>query len=412
MVTIERENSPEQQGDVQHDLEYHWQLDPVTASEVAQSISDIGVQHIHDLLDDIEQQPEATLKRDENREEVRKIFSGESEKQLIILGPCSLDTDSNYTELFDYIETLQNEHPDVMFGVRLNGAKPRSSGGNTGLFPSTTPGKRQKQLDVYDDAYSRGLAIFTEVTDKDQFGVLAPYLTGAWMGARDMASTDLRTLFSATRMNVMVKNATDGRLKSLQDAVKAIGSSSKENDGSGVNLGYLASTCQHEDIGPAVFTVGEGNKNVALVARGYELSPEEFDGDQIKIKDVEELNDEEKLEREEMAFEYLGKVCMLAAKLNLVALLDGSHEVPRMFSLDKKNENRFLAVLKKFRKGAREHRIKRVDRLRGYLGEVSVNNGSTDVNLVLTKETKSDLSAEVLEFKRLEGTIQSLGEPA
>ena len=292
MVAIEQTQGHEQYSDLQGKLEHHWMLDPLVASEMAAGMGESGVAHIDALLESIEAQGDAIAKRDEHRQEVQKIFTGESDKKLIILGPCSLDDETDYTELFDYVEELQAEHPDSVIGMRLNGAKPRTQGGNTGLFPSTISGQRQKQLDVYQNAFQRGIPIFTEITDKDQFGMLAPYLTGAWLGARDMASTDLRTVFSATRLNVMVKNAVDGRLASLEAAVVAIGNSTEENKGSGVNLGYLGATCKHEDGGPAVFTVGEGNPNVAIIARGYELREEESDGDEIRL--VNKLSKEER----------------------------------------------------------------------------------------------------------------------
>lgn len=400
MVTLEGSKNPEILPDLQSKLEHHWMFDSVTAHELAIAMPEEGTEHIDALLSRIEQQgPEAIQKRDDNRLEVQKIFNGESDKKLIILGPCSLDADTDYTELFDYIEELQFDNPDAMFGLRLNGAKPRSSGGNTGLFTTTKPGGRRKQYDAYEDAFQRGIAIFTEVTDKDQFSVLAPYLTGAWIGARDMASTDLRTLFSATRLNVMVKNAVDGGLTSLRDAVSAIRKGTEENDGSGVNLGHIASTCRHEDGGPATFTVGEGNPNVAIIARGYELRDEVYDGNEIKmVKNVSEK------EAEALAVKHLSEVCMIAAQVDCAAALDGSHKVPEMLSIDKKHRaygDRFLSVLRKFKVAGKEGRIRNVERLSILLGEISVNVGITDKNLVLTALNKKLVADEIREFKNL-----------
>jgi phospho-2-dehydro-3-deoxyheptonate aldolase len=401
----ERVHNYEDRSVIEDKLTHHWMLDSVAAKEIAVNTSDESCEHIDNLLLDIESQWPAVQKRDENREEVRKIFSGESDKKLIIIGPCSLDADTEeYTELFDYVEELQKQHTDVVFGVRLNGAKPRSRGGNTGLFPSTYPGRRRKQLDAYDDAFQRGLAIFTEVTDKDQFGRLAPYLTGAWLGARDMGSTDLRTVFSATRLNILVKNGPDGRISTLQDAVTAIGKNTKENDGSGVNLGLLSYGVRHPDGGPAMLSVGEGNKNVAIIARGYEIDEEEID-DEGNIQVVSKLTKEE---REQKTYEHLSNVCKLAKKLGRIALLDGSHEVPRMMSFDKKDGSRFLKVLRKFRAAAAERRIDSVERIRGYLGEVSVNAGITDKNLELNDETKRELTGEFREFVKLDLTANAI----
>jgi len=402
MVDVqERATGYEDRSLMESKFRHHWQMDPVAAKELANGITEEHSAHVDEVLLDIESYWPAVEKRDRNRDEVRKIFNGESDKQLIIIGPCSLDAETDYTELFEYVEQLQGLHPDVVFGVRLNGAKPRSRGGNTGPFLSTIAGRRRKQLDAYDDAFQRGLAIFTEITDKDQFGRLAPYLTGAWLGARDMGSTDLRTVLSATRLNVLVKNSTDGRLSSLRDAVTSLAKNTEQNEGSGVNFGWLSYSYTHPDGGPAAITVGEGNPNVALVARGYELDHEVMD-EAGNIKLVSVLTDEE---REAKTYENLGNICTLAARLGKIALLDGSHEVPRMLRLGDKTEgSRFLKVLRKFRAAVRERKIANADRIRGYLGEVSVNAGITDKNLELTKETKRELADEFDQFIKLDAS--------
>lgn len=398
MVAIGTERGHEQYVPVADLLQNHWMLDEVTANEVAQSSTAEGTQVLHDLVEVVESNPEALQKRDENRDEIIKIFQGESEKKLIVIGPCSLDMEAKYTQLFDYIEELQVQHPSAVIAWRGNGAKPRSGIGPTGTFNSMTPGSRKRQLEIYKDAFERGIPILTEITDKDQFATLAPYLSGAWLGARDMGATELRKLFSATRLPVLVKNSTDGRIKSLWDAIKAIRSNTETNKGSGVSMGFLSTEALHEDGGPAMFTVGEGNPNVAIIARGYDLDEEQFDGETLEL--VSTLSE---AEREQKAIEHLSKMCMLAAKVDCVAILDGSHQVPRMFSEedDKKEGGRFLNTIKKFRQAARERRIKNVERLVGYLGEVSTSVGFTDVNLVLTDEVKREISAEVHEFKNL-----------
>ena len=400
MVMNETNLGYEQQKDLQQTLASHWMYDPTVILELSQSLPQEGIDVVNDLAADVELNPEGIQKRDQNRAEVTDILRGQSDKKLIIIGPCSLDLEADYTKLFDYIEKLQVENPDAVIAWRGNGAKPRSGVGNTGTWSNIAPGSRKRQLEIYQDAFARGIPILTEITEKDQFSQLAPYLTAAWAGARDMESTDLRKVLSATRMPVLVKNSKDGRLKSLWDAIKTIRSNTAQNDGSGVNLGYIAATCRHEDGGPASFTVGEGNPNVGIIARGYELRQEVLTDDGIILEEVLSAD-----ESEAKAFQHLNDVCTLAARLSCKALLDGSHRVPSMFSLEDKNENRFLAVLKKFRHGVKQERIQNAELLIGLLGEISVSHGKTDKNLVLTPETEAELEDEIIEFKRLSATV-------
>jgi phospho-2-dehydro-3-deoxyheptonate aldolase len=395
MVAVEAEIKSSGVQETEQLLTHHWMYDPLTAYELAQSLPAEGQAVVRDLVATVESNPEALARRDENRQAVIDILSGESDKQLIIIGPCSLDLEADYSRLFGYIEDLQGEHPNAVIAWRGNGAKPRSGVGNTGTFNNTTPGSRKRQLDIYEDAYTRGIPILTEITDKDQLSVLAPYLTSAWLGARDMGSTELRKLFSATRLPVFVKNGVDGLVKPLWDAIDSVRSTTEDNQGSGVNLGYIAATCKHEDGGPASFAVGAGNPNVAIIARGYDLAEEVFDGESIKM--VNHLTPEE---REDKAVEHLSSMCMLAAKVECLVILDGSHKVPGMFSESSTDERRFLTVLGKFRQAAQEGRIKNVERIRGLLGEVSVTHGFTDRNMVLTPETEREFEQEVSEFEQ------------
>jgi phospho-2-dehydro-3-deoxyheptonate aldolase len=401
MVAKESQLGHESRSYIEQTVMYHYMLDPLTAHEMATTMPTEGLEMVKELVADVESEPEVLLKRDENREEVIKILNRESDKQLIIIGPCSLDLEADYTELFDYIQQLQKDHPDAVIAWRGNGAKPRSGTGSTGLHANTDEGSRKRLKEIYMDAFKRGIPIFTEITEKDQFSDLAPYLTAAWLGARDMGSTELRKVFSATRMAVFVKNGEAGGIKSLWDAIDTLRSNTKDNKGSGVNLGYIASTCRHKDGGPASFNVGDGNPNVAVIARGYELDKENFTGEEETSGDIEMVSDLTEEEREELTYEHLGKICMLAAKVDCAVILDGSHKVPNMLSLKKDNEHRFLGVLKKFRKAAKEGRIMNFKHIRGYLGEVSVSHGKTDKNLVLTTETKKEIDNEIKEHRKL-----------
>lgn len=384
-------------------LMHHWMLDEAVANEFSNSVGDEGLANLRHILDPINSMPEAVKKRDVSREEVINIFNGESDKQLFIIGPCSLDTETDYTELFDYIEELQDHNPGAVIGLRANGAKPRTGKGNTGLFNNTIEGSRSRQLEIFQNAFRRGIPIFTEITDKDQLGTLAPYLTGAWLGARDMGSTELRKTVSAYQLPVMVKNSKDGRVASLRDALLAVGSNTEQNDGSGVSLGSIASTCSHKEGGPTMFTVGQGNKHVAIIARGYDLTEEVIEDGQVKTKSISELMSPE--QAEQLAIDHLSKVCMVAAEVHCAAFLDGSHDVPAMLLMDKRDGNRFLNVLRQFIGYAKEGRIRNVNHLRGFIGEISVSEGKTDVNLTLGTKVKKALQTQINKFKELDAVV-------
>jgi len=385
--------SPElaQRPGLQQQLEYHYGLDEIAAAELSVGVTDLGAQHIESLVHDVEAQPEALQKRDDNRREIGRILSGESDKYLIIVGPCSLDNETDdYDKLLDYIEELQAENPGAVIAFRANAAKPRTSDGPTGLFNSVNPEDRQLMLDVYKEAFKRGIPILTEITNINEFNVLGPYLSAMWLGARDMTSTSLRKLFSATNLPVLVKNGLDGKAETVESAITAIGSSTEKNEGSGVDLGFMASTYLIDGL-PAMVSVGNGNKNVGIIARGHELPKEA--GPIQRLRAVRR---------------HIGELCLLSEKVGCTVIIDGSHSVPPMLKIEKGDRNRFPKVLDIIFKAASQGKIPKFDRVVGLLGEIGTTEGKTDKNFDMLEEVnRKRISLHLRRFQRLRTKIQA-----
>ncbi len=355
-------------------LQDHWAMDRAAADELGDRIETFGQTGVIDaVLENLSD--EAVRRRDNNRDAIGKIFRKESDKGLAIIGPCSLDDLTDYTSLFDYIDEMQEEHPEDVFAVRLNDAKPRTSGGWTGLWYSTDPDERKKIFDVYSQALERGIPIMTEITQTTQLGALGPMLSGIWLGARDMSSTSLRTMASAIHLPVGVKNGVDGDLLTIENSVKAIRSSTAQNEGSGVDLGTIASSHASLGIPTGILPVGEGNPSVALIARGYNL-PENMPSDQKRIA----------------ALGYLSSVFTLGTKLGSAVMIDGTHSVPPMFDVDRKNPDRIIPVLEEFNNAIRQGELEDAEQLVGIIAEVGPNIGRTDPNYVLDDDRKAQLA--------------------
>lgn len=353
-------------------LEHHWMLDSEAAKNVATLMSEEQAKDIEQGFADISLA--AAQLRDHNRQEIGAIFSGTSDKKLIVLGPCSLDTDVDYTVLFDYIKELQEQHPESVIAFRGNGAKPRSGKGWTGLFYGTTA-ERQRLFDIYAEAVERGIPILTEVTEAEQLGALAPFLSGVWVGARDVESTALRGKFSAFHLPVAIKNGRNGNVEIVAKAVETVKASSLENDDSRVFLGQIAMRPDSPGIATLPVQVGKGNEHVAIIARGYEL-PEETKA----------------AEKRRLAIEHLSDICMLGAEIGSSVLIDGTHGVPPMFDIDKREDKRFLSVLNIFRQAIEKGEISNPEQIKGVIGEVGPETGRTDPNLLLDAPNREELS--------------------
>ena len=356
---------------IQSQLEHHWMLDSLAAGSVATQLSDDEVLKIQNVTAELSQN--AISARDHNRQEIGDIFTGASSKKLIVLGPCSLDTDAAYTGLFDYIQELQSDHPDAVIAFRGNGAKPRTGTGWTGLFYGSEQDVKML-FDIYTQAAERGIPILTEITEAEQLGALAPFLSGVWVGARDVESTALRGKFSAYHLPVAIKNGRTGDVNIVEKAVETVRANSKKNDNSRVILGQLAMQPDSPGVATKPVLVSEGNSQVGIIARGYELP-----------------GDISKKEKRKAAIKHLSDICMLGSKVGCAVLIDGTHSVPPMFDIDKKGSQRFLHVLKKFHVAIRKGEIMNPEQIRGIMGEVGTETGRTDPNLILNIENSNQL---------------------
>ena len=190
-----------------------------------------------------------------------------------------------------------------------------------------------------------------------------------WIGARDIEPTERRGTMSAFHLPVGIKNSTRGSDNVLlTDTFKAIRSNSANNKNSGVHIGQLAMTADSPGIPTSIVPVGEGNTQLAIIARGYSL-PDNMDPD---IK-------------EEAAINHLSDLCELGDSEGAAVLIDGTHGVPPMFNIDRKHPDRFLRVLDKVHHAIQSGRIRKAHMLAGVMGEVGIVEGQTDINLLLSE---------------------------
>ncbi|MBI4101332.1 hypothetical protein HY441_02590 [Candidatus Microgenomates bacterium] len=360
-------------------LEHHWALDSQAAQVLAEQIEKDGqtrrIEMVVEQFDAI-----AIERRDQNRDRMKNIFTRASKAGFITLGPCSIDDYSDYGALFDYIGELQETYPDDQFAIRLNNAKPRTAGDWTGMWYSLDRDERAAMFNVYQRAVDRGIAVVTEMTQETQLGALAPWLSGYWLGARDMPSSTLRTVSSVYHLAVGVKNGIDGNPKDVANAVKVIRSNSADNRYSGADLGTVAATADFRGLATGVLPVAQGSQEVAVFARGYPL-PEDMTA----------------RERRTRALEHLSRMCTLGAQLGCAVVIDGTHDVPPMFDIDKKDPDRIIPVMQEFNRAVADGSIRDAHHLAGVIAEVSTSEGFTDPNYVLDTERKRQLGELVAE---------------
>lgn len=163
------------------------------------------------------------------RREIEGILSGNDNRLLAIVGPCSIhsrEAAEKYAENLAPLARKVNEH--VLVVMRCYFAKPRSVIGWKGFFhdPDLTGtediqngARRMREIAL--SITEHGLPIGTEVLDQFMVQYIDDLVSWSCIGARTVESQLHREVASGLSMPVGFKNATTGDTKSAVDAVEA-----------------------------------------------------------------------------------------------------------------------------------------------------------------------------------------------
>jgi 3-deoxy-7-phosphoheptulonate synthase len=203
----------------------------------------------------------------ETRDRIRNILSGQDQRLLVIVGPCSIhDVNAalEYGEKLSYLRTQLQDQLEIVMRVYFE--KPRTSLGWKGLIndPHLNGSydinfglrlARKLLLDLAD----MGLPAATELLDPITPQYIADVISWTAIGARTTESQTHREMASGLSMPVGFKNGTDG---SLHTAINAMLAASQPHCFLGINLEGLAS-----------IVTTTGNPDGHIVLRGGKHGP-------------------------------------------------------------------------------------------------------------------------------------------
>ena len=201
------------------------------------------------------------------RAEISRILSGEDDRFLLIVGPCSIHDLKGGREYAEKLAKLAAEVRDrVMVVMRVYFEKPRTTVGWKGLImdphldgthdiPTGLRMARRFLRDVLD----LGLPTATEMLDPITPQYIADLTCWSAIGARTTESQTHRQMASGLSMPVGFKNATSGALQPAINAIKAAMSPQ-------TFLGI-------DEQGRASVVATEGNPDCHVILRGGEDGP-------------------------------------------------------------------------------------------------------------------------------------------
>lgn len=168
------------------------------------------------------------IKRDE---EIKKIFTGESDKFLLIIGPCSADSEEPVMEYVHRLARVQEEVADkILIIPRIYTNKPRTTGkGYKGMLHQPDPEKKPDLLEgiisirrlharVVEET---GLTSADEMLYPENHRYISDLLSYVAVGARSSEDQIHRITASGVGIPCGMKNPTSGDLSVMMNSVIA-----------------------------------------------------------------------------------------------------------------------------------------------------------------------------------------------
>ena len=166
-----------------------------------------------------------------NDEEIKKIFTGESDKLLLVIGPCSADREDAVMEYIHRLRKVYEQVSDKLVIIpRIYTGKPRTTGeGYKGLLHQPDP---TEPPDMYKGIVSMrkihmraleetGFSSADEMLYPENYRYLSDLLSYVAIGARSVEDQHHRLTASGLDIPVGMKNPTSGDLSVMMNSITA-----------------------------------------------------------------------------------------------------------------------------------------------------------------------------------------------
>ena len=176
--------------------------------------------------------PEAHKKlKDQKDAEIAKVFTGESDKFLVIIGPCSADNEDSVCDYINRLAKVQEKVSDKIIIIpRIYTNKPRTTGeGYKGIVHQPDPEKAPDLLEgliAMRKMHLRSIAethLFAadEMLYPENWPYIADILSYVAVGARSVEDQQHRLTISGIDIPCGMKNPTSGTLSIMLNSCTA-----------------------------------------------------------------------------------------------------------------------------------------------------------------------------------------------
>ncbi len=163
--------------------------------------------------------------------DIKAVFTGESDKFLLIIGPCSADNEGAVLDYMGRLKKVADEVKDkILIIPRVYTNKPRTTGeGYKGMLHQPNPEEQPDMLKgiiAIRDLHMRALSDYgftcaDEMLYPENYRYLSDVLGYTAIGARSVENQQHRLVASGVSIPVGMKNPTSGDLTVMMNSIKA-----------------------------------------------------------------------------------------------------------------------------------------------------------------------------------------------
>lgn len=175
--------------------------------------------------------PDVLLTRKKRIKELESIFSGKSDRLILVIGPCSADNEDSVLDYIYRLRTVAEKVKEkIMIVPRIYTNKPRTTGeGYKGMLHQPDPNSSPDMLKgiiAIRKMHMRAIAetelgCADEMLYPENYRYLSDLLTYVAVGARSVENQQHRLTASGLSVPVGMKNPTSGDITVMMNSIKA-----------------------------------------------------------------------------------------------------------------------------------------------------------------------------------------------
>ena len=175
--------------------------------------------------------PELAANKAKLDAEIAKVFTGESDKFILVIGPCSADREDAVIDYISRLRTVQDKVSDKIIIIpRIYTNKPRTTGdGYKGMLHQPDPNEKPDMLHgiiairkLHMRAIAEtGFGCADEMLYPENYRYLSDLLSYVAIGARSVENQKHRLTSSGLDIPVGMKNPTSGDISVMMNSITA-----------------------------------------------------------------------------------------------------------------------------------------------------------------------------------------------